>query len=118
VYGVSATLDLTFLHGAELIQVCLGAHEVQFHFHPVGSISVATGWELFDHDGIRIDHGGQTLPRPPFELHRLLAQKVAATKVLAPRHIDVIFERGERLRLTDDSARYEAFTIEPGAIVV
>jgi hypothetical protein len=118
VYGVPATLDLTFLHDAELIQVCLGVYELQLHFHPVGSISVMTGWELFDHDGVRIDHGGQAFPRPAFELHRLLGQKVMRTQVNAPSHIDLLFERGERLRVTDDSTQYEAFTIQPGDIVV
>jgi hypothetical protein len=117
VYGVPATLDLTFLHGAELIQICLGLHEVQLHFHPTGSISVATGWELFDHEGVRIDHG-QASPQPTFELHRLLGQKVTATQVSAPSHIDLLFERGERLRVTDDATQYEAFTIQPGDIVV
>ena len=39
-YGVPADLDLAFLHGAELIQVCLGQYQLQFHFHPAGSISV------------------------------------------------------------------------------
>jgi hypothetical protein len=118
VYGVPATLDLTFLHGAELIQVCLGLHEVQFHFHPVGSISVATGWELYDPDGARIDHAERAFPRPAFELHRLLGQKVTGTEVSAPSHIDVLFGRGERLRLVDNSEQHESFTIEPGRVVV
>jgi hypothetical protein len=42
-YGVPANLDLTFLHGAKLTQVCLGQYEVQFHFHPIGSILVEGG---------------------------------------------------------------------------
>ena len=54
-YGVPVDLDLSFLHGAELIQVCLGQHQLQFHFHPVGSISVEGGWELRDAAGVRID---------------------------------------------------------------
>jgi hypothetical protein len=39
-YGVQADLDLRFLHGAQLTQVCLGQYQIQFHFSPVGSISV------------------------------------------------------------------------------
>jgi hypothetical protein len=50
-YGVPTDLDLSFLHGALLIQVCLGQHQVQFHFHPTGSIAVEGGWELRDAAG-------------------------------------------------------------------
>jgi hypothetical protein len=46
VHGVPANLDLAFLRGAELIQVRLGLHQLQFHFHRAGSISVQGEWEL------------------------------------------------------------------------
>ena len=54
-YGVPADLDLSFLHGAELLQVCLGTHQIQFRFHPVGEIAVEGKWELIDSSGQRID---------------------------------------------------------------
>jgi hypothetical protein len=54
-YGVPSDLDLSFLCGAELIQVCLECHQLQFHFHPVGSIYVQGEWELMDAAAVQID---------------------------------------------------------------
>jgi hypothetical protein len=54
-YGVPRDLNLAFLHGAELVQVCLGQYQVQFHFHPIGEISVQCRWELIDADGKSLD---------------------------------------------------------------
>lgn len=84
-YGVPADLNLVFLHGAELIQVCLGLHQLQFRFHPAGSISVEGGWELRDAAGKRIDHRHESPGRPPYQLHRLLGQRVASSEVSAPQ---------------------------------
>lgn len=72
-YGVPPDLDLAFLHGAELIQVCLGLYDWQFHFQPEGSISVQGQWELRDAGGDWIDGRQDRTSRPPYQLHRLLA---------------------------------------------
>ena len=116
-YGVPADLDLAFLHGAELIQVCQGQYQLQFHFHPAGSISVEGGWELRDAAGVRLDgqHGGPD--RPPYQLHRLMGCRVAGSEVSAPEWFALRFEGGEVLRVYDDSPQYESFQIEPGSII-
>lgn len=117
-YGVPVDLDLSFLHGAELIQVCLGQHQLQFHFHPVGSISVEGGWELRDAAGVRIDGHWQDPDRPPYQLHRPLGRRVARSEVAAPERFALTFEGGEVLRVFDDSPQYESFSIQPGNIFV
>lgn len=117
-YGVPADLNLTFLHGAELIQVCLGLSQLQFHFHPVGSIAVEGGWELLDADGARLDGWQDGPDRPPYQLHRLLGRRVAGSEVAAPDWFALRFEGGEVLRVFDDSPQYESFQIEPGGIIV
>lgn len=117
-YGVPAGLDLAFLHGAELIQVCLGQYQVQFHFHPAGSISVEGGWVLLDAAGERIDGSQEGSERPPYQLHRLLGRRVAASDVAAPSWFALQFEGGEVLRIFDDSQQYESFTIQPGNIFI
>lgn len=113
-YGVPADLDLSFLDGVELIQVCLGIYDVQFHFDPAVAICCGGSWSLLDENGVRIDHGQQVFPRPPFLLHRLLGQRIATWRVVPPTHLELIFERGECLRFGDNSERYESFTIQPG----
>lgn len=117
-YGVPADLDLTFLHNAELTQVCLGLYQLQFHFHPIGSIFVEGGWELLDEAGHRIDGRCDQPARPPCLLHRLLGRKVMRSEVSPPDWFGLTFDSGEVLRVFDDSHQYESFSIEPGNIVV
>jgi hypothetical protein len=117
-YGVPADLDLGFLHGAELIQVCLGLQQVQFHFHPAGSVYVEGGWELFDAGGARLDGQHYGPHRPPYQLHRLLGRRVVGSEVSAPDWFALRFEGGEVLKVFDDSPQYESFRIQPGGIIV
>lgn len=118
-YGVPTDLDLSFLQGAEVIQVCLGLHEVQFHFHPAGSVHVQGGWELVGAEGGRIDHGhDRPEQRPPYQIHRLLGRRVAGTEVSPPAWISLRFDDGAVLRIFDDSREHESFQIQPGDIVV
>jgi hypothetical protein len=117
-YGVPADLDLSFLHGALLIQVCLGQHQVQFHFHPIGSVSVEGGWELRDAAGVWIDGTVDGAERPPCRSDRLLGQRVVGTEVSAPRWFALRFNGGEVLRVFDDSEQFESFSIQPGNIFV
>src|SRR2546423_1166891 len=112
-YGVPADLDLSFLHGAELQLVCLGVYDVQFHFHPTAVISSYDSWNLFESDGTCID-SGLPFPRPPFQLHRLLGQRVVETLISSPTYLELVFERGERLRFSDTSQQFESFTINHG----
>jgi hypothetical protein len=117
-YGVPADLDLTFLNGAELIQVCLGSHQLQFHFHPVGSIYVDGGWALLGPGGECVDQKDDRPDRPPYQLHRLLGQTVASTEISPPAWFALQFAGGEVLRVFDDSEQYESFQIQPGGVVV
>jgi hypothetical protein len=115
-YGVPANLDLTFLHGAELIQVCLGQYQVDFQFHPVGSISVGDDWELRSAVGERIDGWHDGPDRPPYELQGLLGRRVVGSEVSAPEWFALRFDGGYDLRVFDHSPYYEAFSIPPGDI--
>ena len=108
-HGVSANLDLSFLHGAELEQVRLGLYQLQFHFHPVGSISVEGGWELFDVSGKVIDRRCEGPDRPAYQIHRLLGRRVVGSEVSAPSWFALRFDSGDTLRVFDDSDRYECF---------
>jgi hypothetical protein len=117
-YGVPEGLDLRFLHGSELIQVCLGLHQVRFIFQPEGSISVEGEWELLGADGSILDRSEPAPRTLAFQLHRLLGQRVIQTQVNSPTSVAVVFESGELLRVFDSSKGYESFTIQPGNLVV
>ena len=117
-YGVPPDLDLSFLIGAEVIQVCLGVYQVQLHFHPAASLSIEGGWELRDAAGARIDRRHEGAERPPYQLHRLLGRGVKRVVISAPDWIELHFDGGYTLRVLDDSSDYESFQIQPGDIIV
>jgi hypothetical protein len=116
-FGIPEDLDLTFLHGRELVQVCLELYQVQFHFHPEGTVAVEGEWELLDVDGALLDRSKPPPRTEPFQLHLLLGQRVAESQI-GPRWIALRFVNGELLRVFDNSTKYESFSIQPGDIVV
>jgi hypothetical protein len=110
-HGVPPDLDLAFLDSAELTYVGIGVHQIQLSFHPTGAIGIEGGWELLAADGSKID-GLMPVPRSvPYQLHLLLGQRVVRTKISAPAWFAIEFERGELLRVFDDSRQYESFSV-------
>lgn len=117
-YGVPHDLSLTFLHSAELVQVCLGIHQIQLHFAPVGSLNIEGSWRLVGADGVELDCNRKAPRKEPYQLHRLLGKRVLNIAMRAPESIAIEFQGGEELQLMDDSSQHESFTIQPGNIVV
>ena len=117
-YGVPADLDLSHLRSAVLIQLCLGEYQVQFHFHPLGSISVEGKWELRDASGTVVDGMDRKARGDAIYAHRLLGKRVTGASLDAPRSLSLRFESGDVLTIYDDSREYESFSIQPGDIFV
>jgi hypothetical protein len=114
--GIPADLDLSFLRGAELVQVCLGVWQVQFHFEPPASLTVEGDWELTDAEGRVIDRSSDTVREPPFHLHLLLQRVVVGTEVTAPLSFALQFTGGLVLRVFVSGNVGESFSIQPGNI--
>ncbi len=120
-YGIPENLNLTFLLGAEVVQISLGSFDVQIHFHPEASIAInGSGWQLRDTEGKIIDQASQepACDRTPFLLHRLLGRRVQAIQLSPPEWVEVQFEGGLVLRIIDDSEQYESFEIWPPGLIV
>ena len=118
-YGVPTDLDLSRFKDGVLIQLCLGEYQVQFHFHPSGSISAEGKWELRDAGGTLVDGVERGASRgEAIHVHRLLGKRVSGTSLEAPRSFSLIFEGGDVLTIYDDSREYESFAIQPGDIFV
>jgi hypothetical protein len=117
-YGVPANLDLTQFIDATLEQVCIGQFQVQFHFHPVGSIGVEGDWKLQGPDGSIVDQNQENENREVFRLHQLLGKRVVRTSVDPPRSLTLHFELGHELWVFDNSEQFESFSIQPGNIFV
>ncbi|WP_425616884.1 hypothetical protein NA78x_000545 [Anatilimnocola sp. NA78] len=119
-YGVPADLDLSFLIGCELTQVCFGCHQIQLHFHPTASISIEGKWELRDIAGKRIDgesKAGEGMDSAS-HLVRLLGQRVAGVVISAPQSIAIRLGDEAVLHLFDNQPAHESFQIQPGNIIV
>jgi hypothetical protein len=117
-HGVPTNLDLSFLHGAEVEQVCLGLYQVQIHFHPVGSISDEGDWALIGSDGIQVDRNDPARQNKSSQLSRFLGCRVVGTDIASPEWFALRFDDGLVLRVFDSSSQYESFSIQPGNIFV
>jgi hypothetical protein len=116
--GIPADLDLSFLRGAEVVQVCLGVWQVQVHFEPPASLAVEGDWELTDAGGQVIDRSSDTVRERPFHLHLLLQHVVVAAEVSAPLSFALRFTGGLVLRVFVSGRGGESFSIQPGNIFV
>lgn len=117
-YGVPANLDLSIFHGATCIQVLIGEFQMQFHFHPEGSISVDGYWELQSPDGQIADQAMETKDRTSYRIHHVLSKVVRETFVNDPRSFGFRFENNYVLEIFDDSGKYESCQIFPGNVVI
>jgi hypothetical protein len=116
--GIPGDLDLSFLCGAEVIQVCLGMWQVQINFAPSATVAVEGDWELADDEGRIIDRSSDTVREQPFQLHLLLQRVVVGAEVCAPLSFALRFTGGLVLRVFVRSDGYESFSIQPGNIFV
>lgn len=107
--------DLSFLHGLEVIQVCLGQHEIILRLHPEGAIRVEGAWLLKDGTGCVIDRKTEQSIRESSKLHKLLGRTITNCSVRDETHLDVYFGTWV-LELEDDSNQYETFAIEHSAM--
>jgi hypothetical protein len=99
VYGVPADLDLSRFQGAELIQICLGEFQIQFHFHPKGMISAEGNWELRNASADVIDKAQSNGERDVCRLHVLLGKAVNTHSIDPPQSFSLGFESGHVLTI-------------------
>jgi len=117
-YGVPVDLDLSHFREASCIQVAIGEFQIQFHFHPTGSISIEGRWELRDANGQIVDETMDNKDRTAYRIHRILGQSVRATFVNAPQSFGLRFENDYVLEVYDDSEQYESCQIAPAGVII
>ena len=109
-YGVPANLDLSQFHGATLLQIAAGQHDLQLRFESPLEIAIEGRWELRD------PTGGITSSLD--RLRRLAGGTIVSTRINAPRSIVLEFDGGASLEIYDSSTQYESFAIQPGNVIV
>ncbi len=100
-----------------LSQICLGEFQLQFHFPGAagvgGSISIESGWQLFEPAGALIDSAMEHREREHYVLHVLLGHSISDFSIDAPRSFQLVFDSGHPLTIYDDNEHYETFSVNP-----
>jgi hypothetical protein len=116
VYGIPASLDLSFLTNKELIQVAVGQFQVQFHFMENIAINVENMFVYHSADGMTIWRPNElAAAAAPLKLVGRSVAKVWTD----PKTLWLEFDNGDKLSIVDDSHEHESFTVtRPGQTIV
>jgi hypothetical protein len=116
VYGLSADVDLSFLIGAVLIQVCVGENEVILNFDSEVSIMSAAS----------VRYGGagampetiDTAQGAGRALIGLLGQGVVSAEGSDDGTLRVLWSAGDRVEFLASWKEYESYTIRHGETLI
>jgi hypothetical protein len=98
-YPLPADVDLHFLVGLELIQVCVGESQVILNFDRATSISLECPFEL----------NGQIVQAP--ELLPLVSHRVTNADAIRPSRVTLTFSNGCSLAFEDSCPEFESYQI-------
>jgi hypothetical protein len=117
-HGVPVDLPLARFVGCTLDQICIGEHQLQFHFSGErgvgrGSISVEGSWELRDSKDTLVDSAQEHAERADYRVHVIISRTVSSFSIDVPRSFQLVFNSGHRLTIYDDSEHYESFSVNP-----
>ena len=112
-HGVPIDLNLSSFEGSTLIELGVGEFQIQFRFHPEGTISVEGKWELRDPAGVMIDSWAREsiTNHNTLKLQSILGKVVQSYSVNAPSSFSLRFNTGHVLTILDDSDQYESFSV-------
>ncbi len=117
-HGVPVDLPISRFVSCTLDQVCIGEHQLQFHFSGEGglgggSISVEGGWEMRDSGDTVVDSSLEHSERADYRIHVIISLTASRFTIDAPHSFTLFFDSGHRLTVYDDSDRYETFSVIP-----
>ena len=116
-HGVPQDLDLSFLLGLELFQICFGRHDMGLNFDRETSIMVLSQLSIgaSDADLMRVSQFGEVYP----DLFELIGSAICAVERLeGGKTLSLQFTNGRILQLHDDSSYYESFVIYRGQQII
>jgi hypothetical protein len=109
VYGVPDSGEWSFLVGREVLQVCIGLHQVSLRFD--GQVSMNLECK-FDHrratDTLQLP---SAFPQKAAGLVSLLGSKVTKAISKAAKILEIRFANKETLKLYDSNEIYESFQV-------
>jgi Family of unknown function (DUF6188) len=102
--GLPKDTDLTFLIGRQLVQVAVGAFQIQLHFDANVSVSIESDSEL---DGALAPVGVEAARR----LLGLIGEVVTDARSIAERHLGITFSNGATLTVLENDEPFESYSI-------
>ena len=118
-YGLKKDVDLGFLNGRELIQVCIGLYQTIFKFDDEVAISVEREFRYFDGQDEWIWRPEVGFPLLAGRTAALLGTTVQNFESNADGTLAITFSDGRRLTIVDSSKEHESYDItRPGQTIV
>jgi hypothetical protein len=99
------------LKGGEMIQICIGAYDIQFAFFPRGHVCVEGRCEVLNSSGEAIDVWDRGNRSEVFRFTELLKKSVTDVAIESEKSFLLTFEDRMALRVIDSSEQYESFSV-------
>lgn len=111
-YGLPDDLDLGFLVGTTLLQVCIGANEVILKFDADICITIETRFRIRDANGH--DAVYDNAPSAAVSLVAILSDSIAEVRGKQDGTLRLSFSKSAVLELYDSSKEFESYQIQHG----
>lgn len=108
-YGLPKNIDLNFLKGIQLIQICISFNHVIMRFDNDVTISVESVFKLFTDEGEVRFHSENISINTDFI--NLLGETIIGLEAYESGTLVLYFENGSKVELYDDSKKYESYEI-------
>lgn len=111
-YGLPENIDLRFLENAELLQVCIGVHELVLRFQD--DIAITVMGKFLHESTAQAASPNASLAHFASTLTTLLEAKIVKVEATTDGTLRLCFSNKHRLTLYDDNPQYEAYTLTHG----
>src|SRR5229473_4212696 len=112
-YGLPSNIDLTFLHGRELLQVCIGMHQVILNFYGQLSISIESEYAHRSRSGEVTRYEDCRLSASM--LTSFVGLKISRATGTIDGTLTLCFSNEDVLEIYDDSKQHESYQIRNGS---
>jgi len=115
--GIPSDADWSFLVGKELLQVCIGLHQVALRFDCEVAVNIECNFEHLRPATHK--HSQTALSTHATTLVSLLGSRIESATSEGTKTLALSFTNAEILKIHDDSASYESFQVlAPGIQII
>jgi len=116
-YRIPYDLNLDDIVRSQILKICLGQHQVDFHFGSGRQITVYSDIEIFDRKTL-IACWNEKSNWSTITFQKLLNTDIVSYEVINDRLLVIRFEGDIELHLKDSSDQYESIEIFPEVIII